>query len=123
MDERAPGNPMDDRKYDQCAYGWPVGKWQFRGQHTPSSAAAAARRGTKRTLPLPGPSGGQVVPELEDPTINYKAKQVVQRLIGGALESEEEPCHLLLFQSNAHSECKPDIWFMCPGDCEALPFA
>ena len=89
MDNRAPANPMDDHKKDMNWFGWPLGKWQHRQvaggtPDIPQTPPEAVRRGVKRAL-----SDDELLPD--DPSINHKAKRVIEKLISGALECEEEP--------------------------------
>ena len=84
LDKRAPFCPTNDRKFCD-PYGWPLGKWQSTGR--PKSLPAPPR-GTKRAWP--GPADSEPLLPEEDHTLHPKARQVISKLITGALECEEE---------------------------------
>lgn len=89
-DARAPSNPMNDNRYDNLAYSWPLGRWQFQPPPVqpaplcmpPVAAPLPSSRGTKR---------GMAESCVEDGHQAKKIKHMAMRIVGKLFDHDEEP--------------------------------
>ena len=79
-DARAPSDPMNDNRYDNLAYSWPLGRWQFQPPPVQPMGAdpVPKARGTKRKMVEECGEGKQI-------------KGMAERVIRKLFENDEEP--------------------------------